>query len=599
MSAVLFIAGTKAGAQTSGLIPVVTIQATQPFASGPKNPGIFTVFRHGDTNATLNIYYQIGGSASNGLDYAQISNFVSIPGGVISNTIVITPLAETSSSAVAKTVFLQLAPSPLMTPVNFEIGAPSNASVYITGPNITNLPPLVRIFSPTDGSVYYTPTNILLEAKATDPDGTVTNVEFFAGLTDLGHGNPVVLDPPGVNGVTGLIYILDWQNPLPANYSLTAVATDNGGASTVSTPVNISVLQGPPPTTSTPFSVRIISPPNDSVFFAPVNIPLFAAATHPNDTNIFEQNFVSFYDAETNFLGYGQPIPSPVAADNTSPTAIPSGYPTNIFFLIWSNAPIGPHTLTAVASFNILNPPISLVVPSAPVNIKVLASPPPPTNSPAIVNIVATDPVAVEGTNSWCWMGESNLPATWTAWPSAVCQCFTNCGPKTATFTVHRFGETNDDLTLNYDISGTASNGVDYVALPGYVTVPAGERSAFITIVPIDVDPQVVVKTVILSLDPSTNTPPDYLVGIPPRAGAVIVDQPRPSPVARAFFDKCFRLSVPGPDGAWFSVESSTDLVNWTSICTNQVVNGSADYVDPDAPAYAGKYFRIVPVTEP
>lgn len=592
-SAIVFTAGIWACAQTSSSIPVVTIKATQPFASSPKNPGVFTVFRQGDTNQTLNVYYQIGGSASNGVDYAKISNFVLIPGGEVSNTIVITPLATPSSGAAAKTVFLQLAPSPLMTPVNFEIGVPSNATVYLTGPTVTNLPPTVAIFSPGDGSVFYTPTNILLEAKASDPDGTVTNVEFFAGSTDLGHGNPVVLDPPGVNGVTGLVYVLDWQDPSPANYSLTAVATDNGGASTVSSPANISVLQGPPPTNS-PYSVRIISPPNNAVFFAPVNIPLFAAVTHPNSSNVIEAG-VSFYDDKTNFLGTGQPIPSPAAANNSS-TPIPSGYPTNVFYFVWSNAPVGPHVLTAVAFFNILNPPISMVVPSAPVNVTVLPSPPPPTNTP-IVNIVATDPVAVDGTNSWCWMGESNSPATWAAWPTAICQCFTNCGPKPATFTVHRFGETNDELTVNYDIGGTASNGVDCVALPGYVTVPAGERAAFITIVPIANDPPTVIKTVILSLDKSTNTPPDYIVGIPSRAAAVIVDRPCPGPVARALPDKCFRLSMPGPDGAWFSIECSTNMVNWTPISTSQVVNGSIDFIDPDAPGYATRYYRVVPVT--
>jgi hypothetical protein len=138
---------------------------------------------------------------------------------------------------------------------------------------------------------------------------------------------------------------------------------------------------------------------------------------------------------------------------------------------------------------------------------------------------------------------------------------------------------------------------VDYVELPGYVTVPAGGRSAFINIIPIDDGHPHVIKTVILTLDKSTNMPPDYVVGMPPRAAAVIVNPPGPWPVASALPDKCFRLSMPGPDGAWFAIESSADLVNWTPICTNQVVNGSIDFVDPDAPGYSGRYYRVVPVT--
>jgi len=481
----------------------------------------------------------------------------------------------------------------------------SSAVIFMAGiktpAQTSTSPPAVSIVSPSNGSVFYTPTNIQLIAKASDSNGTVSNVEFFADSTDLGPGSPIVLDPPGVNGVTGLVYVLNWQGRSPTNYSLIAVATDNHGLSTVSSPINISVLQGPPPS-NPPFSVRIISPPNNSVFFAPVNVPIFASVTYPPGSPIpggAPAVFVQFFDQGTNSLGFGQPIPSPVAAaggNSSGSTPIPAGYPTNVFFLVWTNPPPGGHALTAVAIISYLNPPIALRLQSTPVDVTILPLPPPPTNRPAIVNIVATDPVAVEGTNSWVWMGESNSPPTWVAWPSAVRQCFTNCGPKTATFTVHRFGETNDDLTVNYSVGGTASNGVDYVELPGYVTEPAGERSAFITIVPINHNPSHVTRTVILTLEKSTNVPPDYVVGIPPRAAAIIVNPPGPTPVASALADKCFRLSMPGPDGAWFSIECSTDLVNWASICTNQVVNGSIDFVDPNAPVSPGTYYRVVPV---
>jgi hypothetical protein len=589
-SAVIFAAAIEVSAQTSASIPTVTIQATQPLASGPGAPGVFTVFRNGDTNLTLNVFYTIGGSASNGVDYVEISNYVMIPGGAISNTIVITPFETTSSSTVAKTVFLQLAPAPTLNPVNFEIGVPSNATVYITGPNVTNLPPSVAIFSPTNGSVFYTPTNILLQAKASDPDGTVTNVEFFAGSTDLGPGTPLVLDPPGENGVTGLIYVLDWQNPSPTNYSLTAIATDNRGASTVSSSVNISVLPGPPPPPN-PFSIHIISPPNGAVFFAPVDVPLFAYVAHTTNSYVAGMGFI---DDGTNNIGGGQPVPVP--ATNSSGSIPPFSDTNHLFYFVWTNPPVGNHVLTAMAIIGFPNNGVLLKLTSPPVDITILPSPPPPTNRPPIVNIVATDPVAVEGTNTWCWMGETNSPATWAAWPAAVCRCFTNFGPKTATFTVRRFGETNDDLTVDYDIGGTASNGVDYLALPGYVTVPAGQRAAFINIFPIDDGPPDITKTVILTLDPSTNTPLDYLVGIPWRAAAIIIDPPGPCPVAAALPDKCFRLSLPGPDGAWFSIECSTDLINWTPVCTNQVVNGSIDFIDPAAPGYAAKYYRVVPV---
>ena len=60
-----------------------------------------------------------------------------------------------------------------------------------------------------------------------------------------------------------------------------------------------------------------------------------------------------------------------------------------------------------------------------------------------------------------------------------------------------------------------------------------------------------------------------------------------------------FNLTAAGPDGAWFHVEYSTDLLHWTPICTNQVVNGSIDFVDPDAAANPARFYRTVPEAGP
>jgi len=424
--------------------------------------------------------------------------------------------------------------------------------------------PVVSIITPANGAAFYTPTNILMVAAT---HGSFTNVEFFAGTTNLGRGIPIT------SPVYAIDYGLIWTNPPVGHFALTAVGTDSSDVSTTSAPVSITVLPGPPPK-----PLRIVSPVNGAVFFAPVDIPIFTYLNHSSN-EIASIASVQLFDG-TNSLGLSTPIS------------------TNIFLLIWSNAPVGGHVLKAGAVISIKNTALVFCITSDPVNITVLASPPPPTNRPPIVSIVATDPVAIEGTNCWVWPGETNSPPTWAAWPTAVWRFFTGCGPKTATFTVRRFGDTNDDLTVAYDIGGTASNGVDYVALPGSVIVPAGGRRAFITIVPIDDGPPDVKKTVILTLTASTNTPPDYLVGNPRRAAAIILD-PGPSPVSGMLPGGCFHLVAPGPDAAWFYVQCSTDLVNWTSICTNQVIKGSIDFVDPDAANNPSRFYRAVPLANP
>jgi hypothetical protein len=457
-------------------VPVVTIQATVPTATWTGGAGVFFVLRSGDPAATLNVYYCISGTASNGVDYQAISQWVQLAGGVTSNAIVIRPI--NNGQTTTETVTLDLCPSPLMSPVNYSIGSPSSATVSITPPTPPS-GPVVRIVSPPNGSVFRAPVNIPLYAYAADPSGAVTTVEFFAGTNSLGLGHPVTAVPP----------------PLPPGE--------------VQPPILIEV-------------------------------------------------------------------------------------PTNYWQLVWSNAPLATNiALTALATDS-----GGATAVSAPVTISVLPSPPPPTNRPPVVNITATDPVAIEGTNEVVWPGETNSPPTWAAWPAAVCQLFTNRGPKTATFTVRRWGDTNDSLTVPYGIGGTASNGVDYVAIPDVVTIPSGNRSAAITIVPIDDGPPEMIKTVILTLTPSTNSPPDYVIGYPSRAAAIIVDGGGPIAATSLLPDQSFRLVMAGPEAAWFSVEYSTDLSTWTPVCTNQVINGSIDFVDPAPLGDPARYYRAVPMSE-
>src|SRR5436309_4523173 len=94
--------------QTSS-IPVVTIRATDPLASWSGDTGTFTLFRAGPTNATLNVYYRIEGTASNGVDYKAIGNWVIIPAGERTNSIIISPINNGQTNI--ETVVLQLAPS--------------------------------------------------------------------------------------------------------------------------------------------------------------------------------------------------------------------------------------------------------------------------------------------------------------------------------------------------------------------------------------------------------------------------------------------------------------------------------------------------------
>src|ERR1700690_2404065 len=101
----LLVSGLSGFSQQAD-IPVVSIYANEPFASWSGKDGTFTVLRNGPTNQTLNVYYLIGGTASNGVDYATIGNWVMIPAGVRSNNITITPIDNGQTNT--ETVVLKL-----------------------------------------------------------------------------------------------------------------------------------------------------------------------------------------------------------------------------------------------------------------------------------------------------------------------------------------------------------------------------------------------------------------------------------------------------------------------------------------------------------
>ena len=346
-------------------------------------------------------------------------------------------------------------------------------------------------------------------------------------------------------------------------------------------------------------AVRIVSPANHECFFTPADIPIIAY-TRPEArfTNVeFYANGVDLGPG-TEFSATNRAVYDTLAQPYKMPaTAIARLH--GLWCFDWSNAPADAYALTAVASGHELDDPaIPVTRTSAPVSITILQPvvPPTPTN---VVDIVATDPFAIAGTNiSWIWPGESNAVPVWSAWPPPQWEYFTNWGPKTALFTVRRFGDPSSAVTVNYNIGGTASNGVDYVALPGSVNISAGSAYAHIPVVPIDNDSNNIPKTVILSLQPDTNTPPDYLVGIPPCAEAVIFYQ-WPGPVSAMLPDGGFQFSGSGPDGAWFVLQNSTDLVNWTSTATNQVFDGSMEFVDPGAVLNPVGFYQTIPLAGP
>ena len=173
----------------------------------------------------------------------------------------------------------------------------------------TNLAPSVSLVSPVNGKTFKAPATITLRASASDKDGTIKSVAFYNGATLLKTDT----DSP---------YIYNWANVGKGTYSLTARATDNGGAVTTSSPVSITVAD----TLNKAPTVKITLPATGTSYKAPASVVIKATASDADGTI----SSVSFYNGST-LLG----------ADATKP-----------YSYTWSGVGAGSYSLTAVATDN-------------------------------------------------------------------------------------------------------------------------------------------------------------------------------------------------------------------------------------------------------
>jgi glucose/arabinose dehydrogenase len=104
-----------------------------------------------------------------------------------------------------------------------------SATFLATGP--ANQPPTVSITAPTPGSSSAVNTPVTVTAAAADVDGTVQQVQFFDGASSIGSD---ATSP----------YSITWTPTVTGAHTLTARATDNGGAVTTSAAVGVNVTGG-------------------------------------------------------------------------------------------------------------------------------------------------------------------------------------------------------------------------------------------------------------------------------------------------------------------------------------------------------------------
>ena len=189
-----------------------------------------------------------------------------------------------------------------------------------------NALPTVSMTSPAGGAVFAAPGSMTLTATASDSDGSIQQVEFFHGGTNL------------IATVTSSPYTYDWSGVAAGSYSLTAKATDNLNGATTSSPVAVTVTNAP--------SVTLTSPANNATFSAPASVTLTATASD-SDGSIQQ---VEVFHGGTDL--------------NSTGTTSPYTYD-------WTNVGAGSYSLTAKATDN-----LGIATTSTPANITVTAGAP-------------------------------------------------------------------------------------------------------------------------------------------------------------------------------------------------------------------------------
>ena len=159
-----------------------------------------------------------------------------------------------------------------------------------------NLSPTISMTDPYRNDAFSTgaPGNVTLQANADDPDGTITKVEFFHDATKIGEQ-------------TTAPYRFTWNDLGAGTYSVSAVATDDQGATRSSKSVRFTVNG----IDNTQFFVTLHyldflnrAPDAEGLFFWMNNIDSCGADTQCREVNRIDTSAAYFLSIEFQETGY-------------------------------------------------------------------------------------------------------------------------------------------------------------------------------------------------------------------------------------------------------------------------------------------------------
>ena len=532
--------GTAAAGIIDDDLLVVTVSPTGAGAAEPSTAGRFTVKRGGDLTGNLVVYYTVGGTASNGVDYATPSGAVTIPAGDTSADVFLNPLDDGQTEG-DESVTLTLTGNP-----GYDVGIPGSATLRIRDNELATVSVVALDDAASEpgsnfGSFSVSRGSVVNGALAVDVaiNGTATGGADYVPLSSL------VVIPDGANSVTLDVIPFDDLHlepvetviltlPARTNYNVgsgqarvtieddevagvPAVGFTSGASSALESEspglgVALSHTSAVPVTVSYKVIAGTASGADHTLAFGALtfeagdwakSIPLPVTPDNlvePDETIVvalFDPSNATLDAIKIHTYTIVDDDLSAVSVEATAPNASESGPAPGNFRVLRSSgtnasllvnfqltgtasapsdfAPLGT-TVTVPVGATFVDLPVNPVDDSAveldeTVELTLISAPGGRIVTPHRATVTIAD-------------GDSNsLPVvgiTSTNQPNAV------EGGASGAFVLTRNGSTNSALTLYLEYSGTAGMGSDYVALPGVVSIPAGQTSFTLPVTAMD-----------------------------------------------------------------------------------------------------------------
>jgi Tol biopolymer transport system component len=218
--------------------------------------------------------------------------------------------------------------------VTFNLAADNLADWQSVTATPNNLP-VVSLTAPADGTTYAAPATIALTATASDAGGQITSVTFYNGSTLIATD-------------TAAPYSFSWGSVGAGTYSLTAVATDNRGATATSAVSRVVVTPS--------LSVSVVSPTAGTTFDTASKVTINAeAAANTNAISKVEFYYATAATPATKTL-IGSDTTAPYSVQWSSP-ATAGGYVVSAKVTDSALATAASADVSVTLKAKVINPP--------------------------------------------------------------------------------------------------------------------------------------------------------------------------------------------------------------------------------------------------